>query len=69
MGHWFDRQVFLDRDRQIEFVVLIPVDDAEAPVTDHRLDGELAQDRADRQGVTPLGIRARHQGIAGPQDR
>ena len=62
----FNWQLFLDRNRQIQFVVPGPVDDSETAVTDHRLNGEVAQDGASRQSVAPLVVRVRHRVVSGP---
>ena len=68
LGHsQFHGQVFLDRDRQIQFVVPGPVDHSEASVTDHRLNREIAQDRTDWQGVPPLMLHAWHRVIGAPR--
>lgn len=63
----FGRHVLLDRDRQIQFVVLSPVDDSEAAGTDYSLDGEIAQNSADWQSVAPLVIGTRHRVVTGPR--
>lgn len=43
----FRRQVFRGRDDPVQLVVHGPVDGPEAPLADHHLNREFAQDRAD----------------------